>query len=112
MKTKVTQKDILYLNISIFVIVVAWIGFNLYHTWATTKISEEVQAQVVPIQPVFDTQTINQLKTRQKVAPKTDIKISTKSAGVIPTPTRTVASLSAELTIEPTQTQTTTIQGQ
>lgn len=70
MKAKgVTQKDVLYLSISLFFMVVAWVSFNIYHTWATSKITPLVQTQITPIDPRFDTNTIQQIKTRQQVAP-------------------------------------------
>lgn len=70
MKTKIiTQRDILLLAFSFFIVVFAWIGFNLYHIWATSTISEDLQKQVKPISGTFDTQTINELKNRQQVEP-------------------------------------------
>ena len=68
-KNKVTQKDVFFLSISMFVIVVAWIGFNLYHAWATSTISQDLQIQIIPIAPKFDTQTLDKLKTREKIEP-------------------------------------------
>ena len=66
---KITQKDILYLSISMFVIVAAWIGFSLFHTFVTSTISEDLQMKIIPIDPTFDTATIQVLKARKKVAP-------------------------------------------
>ena len=59
--------DILFLSISFFAIVVLWIASNLYHTWVTTTISDDLQLQIVPIAPKFDTATIEKLKTREKI---------------------------------------------
>ena len=74
MKIKgITQKDTLFLAISFFIVVFAWIGFNLYHIWATSTISELLQQQIRPIDRTFDTQTIEQLKTLQKVDPLFEI---------------------------------------
>ncbi|SRR6266568_6928300 len=63
------QKDILFILISSFIVVVAWIGFNLYHIWATTTVSQDVQVELTPIDPVFDPQTIQQLKLRENINP-------------------------------------------
>lgn len=76
------QKDILFLAISSFIVVVAWIGFNLYHIYVTSTVSEDVQIQLTPISPVFDQLTMQQLKTREDIKPIFD---SPKFA-VSPTP--------------------------
>lgn len=68
------QSDILFLLASSFVVVCAWIGFNLYHKWATSTISPELQTQIIPIAPTFDQETIDKIKTRKTVAPVYDIK--------------------------------------
>ena len=67
--SRITQKDILFLSASFFAIVVAWIAFNLYHTYVTTTISEDLQMQIIPIGPKFDTETIDALKSREKINP-------------------------------------------
>ena len=68
------QKDILFLFISTFILVVAWIGFNIYHKWATSTISADLQVQIKPIDPNFDTQTIEKLKTREQITPVYELK--------------------------------------
>jgi len=63
------QKDILFIAISSFIVIVAWIGFNLYHIYVTTTISEDLQIALTPINPVFDPQTIQQLRSRENINP-------------------------------------------
>lgn len=63
------QKDILYITVSSFILVIAWIAFNIHHALTTTTISEDLQVQIEPISPDFDMQTIQNLKTRTQVAP-------------------------------------------
>ena len=65
---RVTQKDILIFTISMFAIVVLWISFNVFHTWATSTVSKDLQIQIVPIEAKFDVETLNKLKNRQKVS--------------------------------------------
>ncbi len=65
----ITQKDVLFLSASFFGVVAAWIAFSLYHTYVTTTISEDLQIQIVPIDPKFDTATIETLKSREKITP-------------------------------------------
>jgi len=68
------QKDILFIFISSFIVVVAWIGFNLYHIYVTSTINGDLQLQLTPISPVFDPQTIQQLKTRENINPEFQIQ--------------------------------------
>lgn len=71
-KSNRTQKDILFLSISFFIVVVAWIGFNLYHNYVTSTINPDLQMQINPITPTFDRQTIEKLKTRALITPAYD----------------------------------------
>lgn len=93
------QKDLLYLVISIFLLTVLWIGFNIYDTAATTTISEVLQVQIIPISPDFDPATIRDLKKREKVTPV----YSTTAREASPTPTVPVASSAAVPATQSTQ---------
>lgn len=96
------QKDILFVLISSFVVVVAWIAFNIYHIWATSTVSEDIQLQLTPISPNFDPQTIQQLKLRENINPLFDLQppvASTPTPSITPSPgTDTTASPSAPIT--------------
>lgn len=63
------QKDVLIILWMTFITTVAWIGFNIYHAIVTSTISEELQMQILPIDPNFDMATINKLKSREKIEP-------------------------------------------
>ena len=65
----IKQRDILIILWLTFLTVVAWIGFNLYHAMVTSTISEDLQMQIIPINPNFDLKTINSLKNREQVDP-------------------------------------------
>ncbi len=84
------QKDILFILGSSFVVVVAWIGFNLYHIYVTSTVSEEIQVQLTPINPTFNTDLIRELKSRDKVNPLFEKQsTASRSAGtptIEPTP--------------------------
>ncbi len=93
------QKDILFIFISSFIVVVAWIGFNIYHIYATTTISEEIQLQLTPISPNFDQVTMQQLKTRENIDPfydslKASVSVTPQpgQATITPTPTTSLTS--------------------
>lgn len=63
------QHEFLYISISFFILVVAWVGFNLYDMWATSTITQDLQIQIIPIAPTFDTSVFQKLKTRTQVSP-------------------------------------------
>ena len=86
-KSRNKQKDILFILISSFVVVVAWIGFNLYDIWANSTISQEIQLELTPIDPQFDPQTIKLLKNRENINPL--FSQATPSATVTVVPTQT-----------------------
>lgn len=101
---KVTRKDVLFLSISFFVMVVAWVGFNLYHTWVTSTISADLQMQIQPIDPTFDMATINQLKKREKIVPLFELTglQASAAADLIPTPPISLSPSPLEVTTTPT----------
>jgi hypothetical protein len=81
------QKDILFILISSFIVVVAWIGFNIYHIWATSTVSQNLQLELTPISPEFDQQTMQQLKTRENIQPLFENpKNSGPNTNITPTP--------------------------
>ncbi|HVA96869.1 MAG TPA: hypothetical protein VND99_04390 [Candidatus Acidoferrales bacterium] len=81
------QKDILFILISSFIVIVAWIAFNIYHIYITSTISEAIQLQLAPITATFDPATIQQLKTRENIVPVYDLQTGASQSAVIPTPT-------------------------
>ncbi len=86
MKKNRAQKDILYLSISSFVLVVLWIGFNLYHNYVTTTIAPDLQLEIAPIEPSFNTEIINNLKARTRIEPLYEYKNNQASPTVSPDP--------------------------
>ena len=90
------QRDILFLVISTFVLIVAWIGFSIYHNLVSSTITKSVAEKIAPIDPDFDTKIIDILKERKSVEPVFQVKskestesalienISTESASEIP----------------------------
>ena len=49
--------------------VVAWIGTNVYHNLNKSTIPETTSQEILPINPTFDNQTIDNLKKREEVTP-------------------------------------------
>ena len=60
------KKDILFIIISGFLLVVAWIGFSIFHNIKTSTIPEATNIQIAPIAPVFDMKTIEDIKKRKQ----------------------------------------------
>jgi len=96
---KIRQNDLLLLAISIFVIVVIWIGTNLYHAFVTSTITETQNIQVTPIDPHFDREVLEKLKSRTVVDPLFEADSITASTHAIPSP-----SVSIRPSISPTAT--------
>lgn len=63
------HKDILFVIISSFIVVIIWIGLNIHHVMVTSTIEEEIQLHLTPINGAFDTQIIQQTKNRPQVTP-------------------------------------------
>ncbi len=80
------KKDLLFIMISGFTLVVFWIGFNIYHNAKTSTIPEATSIQITPITPTFDKKTIDEIKKRNKISPVFEINTN---------PTPTIATSSA-----------------
>lgn len=70
------KKDILFIIISAFILVIAWISFNIYHNAITSTIPEATNIQIAPIPKTFDIKTLDELKKREKIAPIFEIQTS------------------------------------
>ena len=85
------QKDILFIIISSFIVVVAWIGFNIYHIKVTSTVSEHVQDQLNPIDPTFDQQTMQELKNRENINPLFEQTQTATQSATTPTPSEEIS---------------------
>lgn len=84
------QKDLIFISIISLISVILWTGFSIYHNTVTSTIPEVLNIQISGIVPDFDTKTIDQLKTRNKVVPSYDLlggDASISSVSATPTPT-------------------------
>lgn len=88
------QKETLIILWLTFFTVVAWISLNIYHIWATSQISDIDASAITPIDPTFDTNTINKLKAREAIEPLYQLEES---------PEDNTASQEAQLTPSPTE---------
>ena len=79
------QKDILIIIILLFIFTLAWIGSSIYHSAVNSTISENVSQDIKPIDPTFDTKTVDKLKSRVKIAPSFELKSVAPTPIVLPT---------------------------
>lgn len=58
------QKETLYFLGSICLVAIAWVGFNIYHSYVASTVPPSLSIQITEINPNFDTKTIDELKIR------------------------------------------------
>lgn len=63
------QRDIVLLTLSMFIIVAAWVGFNVHHSRANSTIDDVLQTQIIPIPGNFDSVAIQDLQSRTVIEP-------------------------------------------
>lgn len=79
------QKDILIIIILLFIFVLVWIGESIYYSGVSSTISENINKDIAPIAPTFDTKTIDMLKSREKIIPSFDLESITPTPITLPT---------------------------
>lgn len=100
------KQELITILIPTFICVIAWIGFNIYHSGVTSTISPQEINQINPINSSFNTKVIENLKKRERI--ETSFMDSSQSAKIIiqtpsPTPTKTASPKSSESAILNTQ---------
>jgi hypothetical protein len=93
------QSDILFILISSFIVVFAWIAFTLYHIHITSTISRHIQYQLTPVNPTFNQQVIQGLKDREDINPQfgeqqSSSQTAAQSGQAAPTPPTSEISVS------------------
>lgn len=82
-KKKNTSSYFLFILIATFIVIVSWIGTNIYSKFVSSTIDETLTIQTKPINPSFDARTINALKSRRSVTPLNRLE---GGANATPTP--------------------------
>ncbi len=85
------DKDVLFLSIATLITALAWVVFDAYHAYTTSTISKELDEIALPITPIIDTNTVQEVKKRTEpiifVNPKATIPLplpATNSAKLNP----------------------------
>lgn len=73
-----------------FIMVVAWVIFNIYHSSVTSTISENLNTQISPISPTFDMKTVDEIKKRKNINP--NYEFQAPKATEVPQPSSRSAS--------------------
>jgi hypothetical protein len=93
-------KELLLIAVSSFILTVIWIASNVYHAYATSTLDSLLQAQIVPIPPTFDMDTIAKIRERTVIVPQS-IAPTPEPQLLSPTPTP----IQEELSITPSPTE-------
>jgi hypothetical protein len=78
------QKDTLIIVILLFVFVLVWIGESVYKSTVSSTISEDVSKEILPISPNFDTKSIGNLKSREKITPAYELQDTVPIPSALP----------------------------
>lgn len=71
------QREIVFIVVSIFVLVIIYTIFNVFHNATFSTISPALSIQIQPIDPSFDLGMIDSIKQRNKVLPDLGSKVIT-----------------------------------
>ncbi len=61
----------------LLIFVMVWIGGSVYHNLTKSTISEVTKQEILPINPTFDTNIIEDLKKRRVISPNFEVTIPT-----------------------------------
>lgn len=98
-------KNLTYIGIFTFVIILSWIAFGVYHSYVTSTIGSDTQVLISPIPAHFDLTVVKQISERQII--NADLGANSPATGggkIITTPTPTPKSQTTP-TISPVLTQ-------
>ncbi|OGK55584.1 hypothetical protein A3B56_02430 [Candidatus Roizmanbacteria bacterium RIFCSPLOWO2_01_FULL_45_11] len=59
------SKDLLFISIVTFLTTIAWTVYDIYHTAVTSTITPVQQELIKPINPGFDQETLELLRTKE-----------------------------------------------
>lgn len=64
------QQEIIAILVSGFILTCIWIVLNLYHDAVTSTLSQQLNIDIMPITPSFNTGVITELKKRTYIGPQ------------------------------------------
>jgi hypothetical protein len=81
MKTNRIKTDLIIILLTSFVVIVCWIGFNIYNKSVSSTIDDTLAKEILPIPPHFDTDTIDALNQREKIEPQFSLTQTEEASG-------------------------------
>lgn len=63
------KREIIFILVLSFIVVVAWITFSIHHNFVTSTIPDALTVRIAPIEKNFNTATIESLMSRKSVSP-------------------------------------------
>ncbi len=63
------RNDVIFLLVSTFALVLAWMSFNIYHASVNSTITPVQNIQIKPINPTFDMKIVEKIKKRENAPP-------------------------------------------
>lgn len=100
-----SKKQLSFILIISFVFILAWLIFNIAHDAVSSTISGNLNIQIAPISPNFDTTVIDKLKTREQITPILQINEKNDVVENKQATTSGIIDVSPTPTTEPTITQ-------
>lgn len=68
------KRDVIIILILLFITVIAWATTSIYRNLVRSTISQNTSRDILPIAPVFDTNTIDKIKNRERVIPAFELE--------------------------------------
>lgn len=90
------RNNTLLLIIPSIFFVLFWIVFSLYHQYRLSTSSQTIDVQVLEISPMFDMDTISNLKQRLQITPLYEFSTTTVTPSPMPTISANQATSSAQ----------------
>lgn len=94
------QKEIIFILLSGFALVLFLMIFNIYHNSVTSTIPPALGTQIIPIKPSFTESTFTRLKERKKIEPIMEAQLQIKASEAATVENNLESSPSSELNEE------------
>lgn len=96
------QRDFLFLLISVSILAIIWIIFNIIHSVTTSTVNKTVLQQIAPLEPKFNTFVIDKLKERQTIQSSQELPPVSPTIELSPTSTPSLSQTPTPIESSPT----------
>lgn len=70
------EKNFAIVLLSITIVVIAWVGFSVYHSFVTSTLDNSLTTQIMPIRKNFNPQVLDLLRQRMSTQPTYELDMS------------------------------------